>query len=74
MIKKYHEGKTLGSVLHGLVYAPGYALLVIFISMMRRKIPVNALGTLRITGILSLQVLNAAKDWVRPGTELKSRG
>jgi hypothetical protein len=28
--RKDHEGKTSGSVLHGLVYAPECALLVIF--------------------------------------------
>jgi hypothetical protein len=49
-----HEGKTPGSVLCGLVHAPECALLVISASTMRRKIPVDALGTLRITEILSL--------------------
>jgi hypothetical protein len=37
--------------------------------MMQRKILVDALGTLRNTGI---QVLNVAKDWVMPGTEFES--
>jgi hypothetical protein len=50
----YHEGKTSGSILHGLVYAHECALLVNFRIHDAKKIPVDALGTLRITGILSL--------------------
>jgi hypothetical protein len=49
-----HEGKTLGSVLCGLVYAHGYALLVCIHVYDAKKILVDALGTLRITGIHSL--------------------
>jgi hypothetical protein len=40
--------------------------------MMRRKILVDALGTLRNTGILSVYVLNAGKDRVTLGTEFES--
>jgi hypothetical protein len=54
MIIKDHEGKTSGSILHGLVYAPECALLVIFHIYDAKKIPVDALGILRITGTLSL--------------------
>jgi hypothetical protein len=52
--RKDHEGKTSGSVLHGLVYAYECALLVNFRIHDAKKIPVDALGTLRTTGILSL--------------------
>jgi hypothetical protein len=51
---KDHEGKTPGSVLFGLVYAPECTLLVTFCVYDVKKIPVDALGTLRITGTLSL--------------------
>jgi hypothetical protein len=54
MIEIYREGKTPGSVLCGLVYAPGCALLVTFHVYDAKKIPVDALGTLRTTGTLSL--------------------
>jgi hypothetical protein len=50
----YHEGKTPGSVLYGLVYAHGCALLVCIRVYDVKKILVDALGTLRITGIHSL--------------------
>jgi hypothetical protein len=53
MIVKDHEGKTLGSIMHDLVYAPECVLLVNFRIPDTKKIPVDALGTLRITGILS---------------------
>jgi hypothetical protein len=46
-----HEGKTSGSVLHGLVYAHECALLVNFHIHDAKKIPVDALGTLRNTRI-----------------------
>jgi hypothetical protein len=48
---KDHEGKTSGFVLHGLVYAHEYALLVNFCIHDTKKIPVDALGTLRDTRI-----------------------
>jgi hypothetical protein len=54
MIETYREGKTLGSGLCGLVYAPGCALLVTFCVYDVKKILVDALGTLRTTGTLSL--------------------
>jgi hypothetical protein len=54
MIETDHEGKTLGSVLCGLVYAPRCALLVTFCVYNAKKILVDALGTLRTTGTLSL--------------------
>jgi hypothetical protein len=54
MIETYREGKTLGSVLCGLIYAPGCALLVTFHIYDAKKILVDALGTLRATGTLSL--------------------
>jgi hypothetical protein len=50
----YREGKTSGSVLCGLVYAHGCALLVCICVYDAKKILVDALGTLRITGIHSL--------------------
>jgi hypothetical protein len=54
MIETDHEGKTPGSVLCGLVYAPGCALLVTFRVYDAKKILLDALGTLRTTGTLSL--------------------
>jgi hypothetical protein len=50
----YHEGKTPGSVLCGSVYAHGCALLVCIHVYDAKKILVDALGTLRTTGIHSL--------------------
>jgi hypothetical protein len=50
----YHEGKTPGSVLCGPVYAHGCALLVCICVYDVKKILVDALGTLRITGTHSL--------------------
>jgi hypothetical protein len=54
MIETYREGKTLGSVLFGLVYAHGCALLVNICVYDAKKILVDALGTLRTTGTRSL--------------------
>jgi hypothetical protein len=51
MIEIYHEGKTPGSVLCGLVYAHGCVLLEIIRVYDTKKILVDALGTLRTTGI-----------------------
>jgi hypothetical protein len=50
----YHEGKTLRSVLCGLVYAHECALLVLIHVYDAKKILVDALGILRTTGIHSL--------------------
>jgi hypothetical protein len=54
MIETYREGKTLGSVLCGLVYAHKCALLVTIRIYDAKKILVDALGTLRTTGTRSL--------------------
>jgi hypothetical protein len=54
VVEIYHEGKTPGSVLCGLVYAHGCALLVLIRVYDAKKILVDALCTLRITGIHSL--------------------
>jgi hypothetical protein len=54
MIEIYHEGKTPGSILCGLVYAHECALLEIICFYDAKKIQVDALGTLRTTGIYSL--------------------
>jgi hypothetical protein len=62
MIETYREGKTPGSVQCGLVYAHECALLVFIRVNGIKKILVDALGTLRTTGIRSLYVLNAAKE------------
>jgi hypothetical protein len=50
----YNKGKTPGSFLYGLVYAHGCALLVCIHVYDIKKILVDTLGTLRITGIHSL--------------------
>jgi hypothetical protein len=54
MIEIYREGKTPESVLCGLVYAPGCALLATFRVNDAKKILVDALGTLRTTETHSL--------------------
>jgi hypothetical protein len=54
MIEIYHEGKTPGSILCGLVYAHEFALLVLIRVNDAKKILVDALGTLRTTRIRSL--------------------
>jgi hypothetical protein len=54
VVEIYHECKTLGSVLCGLVYAHGCSLLVRIRVYDTKKILVDALGTLRTTGIHSL--------------------
>jgi hypothetical protein len=54
MIETDREGKTPGSILCGLVYAHGCALLVTLHVYDAKKIPVDALGTLRTTVTLSL--------------------
>jgi hypothetical protein len=54
MIEIYHEGKTLGSILCGLVYTHECALLVLIRVNNAKKILVDALGTLRTTGTHSL--------------------
>jgi hypothetical protein len=54
VVEIYHEGKTPRSVLCDLVYAHGCALLVLIRVYDANKILVDALGTLRGTGIHSL--------------------
>jgi hypothetical protein len=54
VVIKDHDGKTTGSVLCGLVYAPECALLVTFRVCDAKKILVHTLGTLRTTRTLSL--------------------
>jgi hypothetical protein len=53
-VETYREGKTPGSILCGLVYTPGCALLVTFRVYDAKKILVDALGTLKTTGTRSL--------------------
>jgi hypothetical protein len=52
--RKDHEVKTSGSIPHDLVFAHECALLVNFHIYDTKKIPVDALGNLRNTGIHSL--------------------
>jgi hypothetical protein len=54
MIETYREGKTPGSVMCGLVYAHGCALLVIIHVYDVKKILVDVLGILRTTRTRSL--------------------
>jgi hypothetical protein len=54
VVEIYHEGKTPGSVPCGPVYAHGCTLLVLIRVYDAKKILVDALGTLRTTGIHSL--------------------
>jgi hypothetical protein len=54
VVEIYDEGKTPGSVLCGPVYAHGCALLELIRVYDAKKILVDALGTLRTTGIHSL--------------------
>jgi hypothetical protein len=54
VVEIYHEGKTPGSVLCGLVYAHECAMLVLIHVYDAKKILVDALGTLRTTEIHSL--------------------
>jgi hypothetical protein len=51
VVEIYDEGKTPGSVLCGPVYTHGCALLVFIHVYDAKKILVDALGTLRTTGI-----------------------
>jgi hypothetical protein len=51
VVEIYHEGKTPGSILCGPVYAYGCALLELIRVYDAKKILVDALGTLRTTGI-----------------------
>jgi hypothetical protein len=70
---KDHEGKTSGSVLHDLVFAHECALLVNFRIHNMKKIPVDALGTLRNTGTDALVSPKSGAGWVTPGPEFEFR-
>jgi hypothetical protein len=70
--RKDHEGKTSGSVLHGLVFTHECALLVNFCIHNMKKIPVDALGTLRNTGIHALVSPKCGTSWITLGIEFKS--
>jgi hypothetical protein len=50
VVEIYHEGKTPESILCGLVYAHGCALLELIRVYDVKKILVDTLGTLRTTG------------------------
>jgi hypothetical protein len=71
--RKDHEGKTLGSILHGLVFTHECALLVNFRIHDTKKILVGALGTLKNTGIHALISPKCGTSWITPGTEFESR-
>jgi hypothetical protein len=70
--RKDHEDNTLGSVLHGLVFAHECALLVNFRIHNTKKMPVDALGTLRNTGFHALVSPKFGTIWITPGTEFES--
>jgi hypothetical protein len=61
---KDHGGKTLGSIMRGLVYAHECTLLVSFRIHDTKKIPVDALGTLRNTGIHALVSPKYRTNWI----------
>jgi hypothetical protein len=70
--RKDHDDKTSGSVLHVLVFAQECALLVLFRIHDTKKIPADALGTLRNTGIHALVSPKCGTSWVTPGPEFES--
>jgi hypothetical protein len=70
--RKDHKGKTSGSVLHGLVCAHECALLVSFRIHDTKKIPLDALGTLRNTGIHVLISPKCGTSWITLGTKFES--
>jgi hypothetical protein len=72
--RKDHEGKTLGSVLHGLVYAHECAMLVSFRIHDTKKIPVDALGTPRNTGIHVFVSPKCGKKLVYARYQIRDRG
>jgi hypothetical protein len=69
---KDHEGKTSGSILHGLVFTHECTLLVNLCIHDMKKIPVDALGTLRNTEIYALISPKCGNSWIMPGTEFRS--
>jgi hypothetical protein len=70
--RKDQEGKTSGPILHGLVFARECALLVNFRIHDTKKIPVDALGTIRNTGIYALVSPKSDTRWITLGTEFES--
>jgi hypothetical protein len=72
--RKDHEGKTSGSVLYGLVYAHECALLVSFRIHDTKKIPMDALGTLRNTGIHAFESLKCGKRLGYARYRIRARG
>jgi hypothetical protein len=70
--RKDHEDKTSGSVLHGLVFTHECALLVNSRIHDMKKIPVDALGTLRDTGIHALISPKCGTSYITPGTKFES--
>jgi hypothetical protein len=69
--RKDRERKTTGSVLDGLVYAHECALLVNFHIHNTKEIPMDALGTLRNTGIHALVSPKCGTSWITPGTKFE---
>jgi hypothetical protein len=69
--RKNHEDKTTESVLDGLLYAHECALLVNFCIHDTKKISVDALGTLRNTGIHALVNTKCGTSWVTSGTKFE---
>jgi hypothetical protein len=69
--RKDHEGKTLGSILHGLVFAHECDLLVNFGIHDTKKILMDALGTLRNTRIHALVSPKCGTRWITLGTEFE---
>jgi hypothetical protein len=72
--RKDREGKTSGSVLHGLVYAHECALLVNFCIHDTNKIPVDTLGTLRNTGIRAFECPKCGKKLGYARYQIQVRG
>jgi hypothetical protein len=70
--RKDYEGKTSRSVLHGLVFAHECALLANLRIHDTKKIPVDALGTLRNTRIHALVSPKSGTSWITPGTKFES--
>jgi hypothetical protein len=70
--RKDHEGKTSGSALYGLVFAHECALLVNFRIHDTKKIPVDALGTLRNTRIHALMSTKCDTSCIMQGTKFES--
>jgi hypothetical protein len=72
--RKDHEGKTSGFILHGLVYAHECALLVNLCIHDTKKIPVDALGTLRNIGIHAFVSPKCSKNLGYARYQIRVRG